>query len=276
MTMRQSTIGLSTGPDPAHEAAFSELLHNMSCCDADSIIASPSSLWYQIYLERKLNAIDSHLLRIIVKSEQHPTAAHDSLAICSLLSQIVNLIKSINHISVEGIATELQRRGVLVFSKEGSPLAWQLVFILIGLLTFFYEPLLSPKEGTFQIELGVACLERKKMSPKRSTWLSEMSIDKGASLSIADLLRNFCAGELPLTHIRTNGSTIPAPVDALATPNLNYYTLVRVAGLEIVWVDSISLHLDFDRKKKTLKLFRLPSFCALLCHDDPDKTFLDR
>ncbi|KAI1110910.1 hypothetical protein F5Y14DRAFT_465095 [Nemania sp. NC0429] len=46
--------------------------------------------------------------------------------------------------------------------------------------------------------------------------------------------------------------------------NFSYGTLVNVARLRIIWVDSISLHLDLDQQSATLKLFRYPSFCAML------------
>lgn len=44
-----------------------------------------------------------------------------------------------------------------------------------------------------------------------------------------------------------------------------YSTLRRVIGVEIEWVDVISLHLEFDNRKRTLKVFRFPSFCRMMC-----------
>jgi hypothetical protein len=38
-----------------------------------------------------------------------------------------------------------------------------------------------------------------------------------------------------------------------------------VANIEVEWVDSLSLHLEFDKSTKILKLFRLPSLCLLMC-----------
>ncbi|KAF2469966.1 uncharacterized protein BDR25DRAFT_201402, partial [Lindgomyces ingoldianus] len=58
--------------------------------------------------------------------------------------------------------------------------------------------------------------------------------------------------------------------------HISYYNLTRLAEIKIDWVDSIGEHLEFDRKQRALKLFRFPSFCALLCRGDPEKTFLCR
>lgn len=42
-----------------------------------------------------------------------------------------------------------------------------------------------------------------------------------------------------------------------------------------MWVNTLNLHLEFDQARKTLKVFRYPSFCRLL-YREVDKTLLDR
>lgn len=46
---------------------------------------------------------------------------------------------------------------------------------------------------------------------------------------------------------------------------LRYHILKKVANIKVEWVDSLSLHLEFDKKTQALKLFRLPSLCLLMC-----------
>lgn len=46
---------------------------------------------------------------------------------------------------------------------------------------------------------------------------------------------------------------------------LCFHALNKVANVKIEWVDSLSLHLEFDNKTKVLKVFRLPSLCLLMC-----------
>jgi hypothetical protein len=46
---------------------------------------------------------------------------------------------------------------------------------------------------------------------------------------------------------------------------LCFHALNKVANIKIEWVDSLSLHLEFDNKTKVLKVFRLPSLCLLMC-----------
>ena len=47
---------------------------------------------------------------------------------------------------------------------------------------------------------------------------------------------------------------------------LCFHALNKVANVKIEWVDSLSLHLEFDDSTKVLKVFRLPSLCLLMCY----------
>lgn len=58
------------------------------------------------------------------------------------------------------------------------------------------------------------------------------------------------------------------PRSKLIYHELVCYGAVRLtAGLEIEWVDSLSLHLDLDASRRTLKLFRFPSYCRMMYHE---------
>jgi hypothetical protein len=46
-----------------------------------------------------------------------------------------------------------------------------------------------------------------------------------------------------------------------------YYMLDAVADIKIEWVNSLSLHLEFDKIRRILRLFRFPSFCMLMYRD---------
>jgi len=43
--------------------------------------------------------------------------------------------------------------------------------------------------------------------------------------------------------------------------------LHQIAGLRIEWVSSLTLHLELDSERKTLKLFQYPSFCRMMMRD---------
>lgn len=88
-------------------------------------------------------------------------------------------------------------------------------------------------------------------------------------------------GDQPLDHLlRAFGDIVPEPrseiveetrfgasreSDWIICDFVCYSTLRRVIGVDIEWVDIISLHLEFDNRKRTLKVFRFPSFCRMMC-----------
>ena len=54
---------------------------------------------------------------------------------------------------------------------------------------------------------------------------------------------------------------------ALYVSFLNASTLHSVGNLNIKWINKVSAHLAFDREKRLLLVFGLPSFCHIHRHD---------
>jgi len=52
--------------------------------------------------------------------------------------------------------------------------------------------------------------------------------------------------------------------EMIMVSSICYATLRRVCEVEIKWVDSLSLHLNFDSGRKVLHVLRVPSFCRLM------------
>lgn len=146
-------------------------------------------------MKLKLEAIDPQLLRYV---KTVTSCSQEESTIFALFPTLVNLLKDINHVSITTIAEELKARDQLQYTTEEAPAVYQLLFILIGLITFFYEPILSPEKGLLQVNVGDAEDDkRKRRSLRRLIWSSEITIDKGSRLSLADLLRNLCGYHRP-------------------------------------------------------------------------------
>ena len=64
------------------------------------------------------------------------------------------------------------------------------------------------------------------------------------------------------------GSTETRSSTALHVSSLNYASLNVIGKINIIWVDSISSHLDFNPANRQLSIFKFPSFCALSTSDD--------
>lgn len=50
--------------------------------------------------------------------------------------------------------------------------------------------------------------------------------------------------------------------DVLYQSSLNYFSLSIIGHVKVIWVDTLTSHLAFDRSTRTLSIFRFPSFCA--------------
>jgi len=65
---------------------------------------------------------------------------------------------------------------------------------------------------------------------------------------------------------RSQESTSRREIEEMIDPNyIGFHILHRVASVKIEWVDNLSLHLEFDSHAKTLKVFRFPSLCRIMC-----------
>lgn len=49
----------------------------------------------------------------------------------------------------------------------------------------------------------------------------------------------------------------------LFVSTINYHSLRSIGKVSLKWVDTLSGHLNFDSRTRTLSVFRFPSFCAL-------------
>lgn len=55
-----------------------------------------------------------------------------------------------------------------------------------------------------------------------------------------------------------------------------YAMLEKAVGIKIEWVNSLSLHLEFDSQQRVLKIFRFPSFCLLMLQHPSNRTLLSQ
>jgi len=61
--------------------------------------------------------------------------------------------------------------------------------------------------------------------------------------------------------------TFPQVPELISVSHVCFAMLDKVAEVKIEWVNSLSLHLEFDNVQRILKIFRFPSFCMLMYRD---------
>ena len=179
------------------------------------------------------------------------------------LSAVANALSDLEKPTLRIIAESLVTQNVIPQRMSSDDGLLQMIFAVLGWLTLLFEP-------EYPTTPGCICIVRpvdQDGDVIRSNTLTayKNQIEVVADLPIHQLLRHF-------------GMLIPVPVasreelqaegvrsDQLSTNYLNYQILSNVAGIKVQFVSSLSLHLEFDKRSKALKIFRYPSFCRLIC-----------
>jgi hypothetical protein len=152
----------------------------------------------------------------------------------------------------------LQQLSKSVIKEPTTPdeqtLTRQYLFAALGTATLLYVPAPAPAKCCFEID------------------------SQGAKCFTQTTVAMTLASRPPDELLRVLGEVLPRAVtpltDCLQAPGrdapikfhvsiLNVATLRYLADIEIVWVDSIGAHLDFDPTIPALYLFRMPSFSKL-------------
>ncbi|KAJ4295246.1 hypothetical protein N0V90_007257 [Kalmusia sp. IMI 367209] len=242
--------------------------------------------WYLGFLFNEFQQLPSDLRNAIVPATSRPPFTQ----FCALLASVAKYLREESSVTLEDLYEGLSRlnpksdddstgdEGANVEpNDEDRMLVFQLIFIGIGFLTHIYKPAYEPSCGKLQI----ASLGGPLRASRDRAWrLSEIPIQHESTLTDLLLqLGNFGTlrtnGPLPRPH-REPSLLAFSEQDALRATHLSYYSITKLADITIDWVDCVAEHLEFDRRLRVLKLYRFPSFCALLCSSDPEKTFLCR
>lgn len=135
----------------------------------------------------------------------------------------------------------------------------QCLISLIGWCSLLFLPSRTISHGAFDLDTqGAKCFSRTTKTLE------------SAQRPIDELLRSF--GELlPKKWTGTTHTTDTHGSLKFQVFNLKIATLKKLANVKIVWVDTMSAHLDFDPTTATLCIFKAPSYCKLNPSED---TFL--
>lgn len=253
---------------------FHILLQLLGCTPKNKAL-TPCVDWFARYLKYRLYKIDINILRVGTKE----VIIRDSRSLerfCEILATVVVLLADHEHISISEIIEGLQQKQLIPADDGALAIQQQLIFYLLGCITMLYDPDPKPKEGVLKLILPRCSRDRTARS---ETWRYISQEVEGVSGSVGDLLRRFggMKGPIPRPDLIDIDNTAHSPSNiTLQCTNLCYYTLTRLAKVEIIWVNDVCLHLEFDRRQKTLKLFRCPSFCILLLLHNNGSSFLDR
>lgn len=177
-----------------------------------------------------------------------------------------------DQVTLQEIAAELGQSRLVSVEEEKIPNINQFIFTTIGLISKLYAPSFNYSEGNLLIDVPSSSSNRARGTV---TWAeSEQTLPAGDE-SIGDIIKRFSNSRGPFQY-SMNSMANPAEIDTLIAANLCYFTFARLGSLSIQWTDSVCMHLELDRKERTIKMFRFPSLCAIIAQSQNQSSFLDQ
>jgi len=175
------------------------------------------------------------------------------------------------------LVTILQNKHIVARDATAKSSQAQLAFILVGMLSFLYCPSSLPQPDHLELESQVAGVNAE-------TWVlrSFPLTNDGIHASVASLIRNFSTyrGPIPRAGVhqgmgsggraRLSYQPLAQSLRLIKSADITLHTLKIQAGIRLLWTSSTCEHLELDINSKVLKLFRYPSFCAMLATAQPD------
>lgn len=118
--------------------------------------------------------------------------------------------------------------------------------------------------------LGMSLLPVQSSSRNRSkTFINFQTPVDRFDQPLYNVIRSFGNLIPQRRHLTLGGYETPMlvqwePEERIEFGVVNFDALVRVGAIEIEWVDCLNLHLEFDSRKRILRLFRYPSLCLIM------------
>jgi hypothetical protein len=239
------------------------------------------SLWYLHHLRERIDQLVENrawqiqLARILpaLSDLQTPIGREDASRELNRVLRVICETVHSGQSSLSAIASELDQRnqpesgsqtGPITDNRTVDPMLYQLLFTLMSWVFMLYTPASIPSPGVLRLELLDIKDNGRHIHTASWRQLSCPMTEDKIGLTLENLLRCFGDFEPKGPPRPSYGSRSLFFDDSIISSNLSYWTLKKVAGVHIEWVDAISLHLEFDERTLALKVFRFPSFCAML------------
>ncbi|PMD58304.1 uncharacterized protein K444DRAFT_442681 [Hyaloscypha bicolor E] len=240
--------------------------------------------WYMNFLEFKIRQAWKSLfipvLRGTIGNEQAPPPNSEDFSLTfEILKTIAEALRREN-LALTDILDKLYNENLFKEADGDRSHANQLVFAALGWISSLYSARHDPDPMKLQINLPDSTSSvpesphtaRRRRRSKKETFTHFSHTQENNDQPLNTLLGSF--GKVIPQRQRqwVSGRVSPASInpvrhddDWIELSLLCFHALNKVANVKIEWVDSLSLHLEFDNKTKVLKVFRLPSLCLLMC-----------
>ena len=231
-------------------------------------LSAPSNLdWYVKWLTCQISTLPESIALLLVKEFDLRTAKlQDNSRFHQIFNSVNEFLRSRKDASIDEIVGHLVEGGLLEPASDASDVfAAQrlLIFSILGWQSMLFLP--SFEANT----LREFAIHRPPGEPNSGLLFDTYSV----SLDLADrplaiLLKAY--GNLLPARCRSSenvASELARKVyswTSLSSSDTNAYLLHTLLRVDIRWVDTLALHLDYDKSSRTLSIFRYPSFCIAM------------
>jgi hypothetical protein len=269
----------------------------------ESCYSTSARGWYTSFLRQRISeawiSLISPVLDGVDVLATRPSKQDLEIAF-SFLAAVALECRDRENLALTDIVDKMYNEGLLKDTDDARSEAYQLVFACIGWISkslliqqnsietnrtatgVLYSPHPRPQAKFLQILEPPAPERRPSRSQQNlNSWRRRAKVitNYKESLNNDDLL------DQPLFRVlRKFGKILPKPMTENMTQDkidLNlicfyiFNSLHTDAAIDIEWTECLAMHLDFDNSNKTLKLFRFPSLCFLMCQS-PDVSLMTR
>ena len=236
---------------------------------ADDLIARAWD-WYMDFLDSHIQQVWADMVSPVIRylpSAVAEATASDLSRVYWTLEIIADSIRTQKEVTLDAVTSKLKHADLI--PPNSSALTTQMVFTLIGWMTMLYDPRTYPLGKNLQLRCLDLALQKGRRS--RGTVCIRLSQDiSEAAEEFHRMLGQF--GNLipePCTSSsRDRNQSLAGDDSSLAVPYICLHSLKKVAKIRIEWVNTLSLHMQLDPRKRILCLYRFPSFCRLLLRND--------
>lgn len=190
----------------------------------------------------------------------------ENLALGPLFEAVKDYDPQYGEVTVDGIICHLQRVGVLDRAGESLGAQRLLIFAVLGWRSMLFQAAfnvcsldyLAIHQDSYQPQSGLVFDEYRQPAGYVSS-LPLPIVPKAFGNLIPS--RSSALAQVASEKSKTSSSWLP-----LYPKETNAYLLQTLLRVQIRWVDTLALHLDYDKSSKTLSIFAYPSFCLNTLH----------
>ena len=242
--------------------------------------------WYLEWLIQQVQNLPDCLIDLIRDQDKLNTIDFAPCTIlCRIFIAVNRFVRKSQSPSIDEVIEHLQEERIFELAGcETAQLPAQrlLVFAILGWQTMLYLPSFNTC-SLAQLEIHQHVGQPNSRLVYDTFRMSADLADRPLAILLkgyGNLLPSRCRG---LPTVASETSRVASSWNAINVTEMNAYCLFSYLNVKINWVDTLALHLDYDKSSRTLSLFKYPSLCvatletngALYAFSSPDSSGLD-